>query len=219
MPATIQVANPTTTVRLVIFETQSLFADALCHVLKGEPDVRVVSVLRSVDDLPPAAVDEVNLVMIDVDDYSDNVEQAFLKASLRFPQAKLSALSSFANADLMERCLAARAEGFIVKDSSLHELCTAFRSIVAGRPYVDPRVAGAIFSRRAINAEPSFDELSGRETQIVRLIAHGLSNRDIGTRLLLSEKTIKNHVSRIFDKLQITARTQAAVYAIRTGIA
>jgi two-component system, NarL family, response regulator LiaR len=51
------------------------------------------------------------------------------------------------------------------------------------------------------------------------LIAQGLSNRDIGARLLLSEKTVKNHVSRIFDKLHITARTQAAVYAIRTGIA
>lgn len=219
MSATTLLANPTATVRMVLIETQSLFADALCHVLKGEPDVRVTSVLRSVDEPPHAALEDVNLVLIDVDDYCDNLEEAFLTSSLRYPHAKLSALSSFANADIMQRCLAARAEGFIVKDSSLHELCAAIRSIVAGRPYVDPRVAGAIFSRRAVNTEPSLDELSGRETQIVRLIAHGLSNRDIGTRLTLSEKTVKNHVSRIFDKLQITARTQAAVYAIRTGIA
>jgi len=219
MPPTAQLANLTTTVRLVLFETQSLFADALCQVLKGESDVRVVCVLRSVEELTSAVLDDVNLVIIDVDDYCDNVEQAFITSSQRFPHARLSALSSFANADVMQRCLAARAEGYIVKDSSLHELCAAIRSIVAGRPYVDPRVAGAIFSRRAINSEPSLDELSGRETQIVRLIAQGLSNRDIGTRLLLSEKTVKNHVSRIFDKLQITARTQAAAYAIRTGIA
>jgi DNA-binding NarL/FixJ family response regulator len=157
--------------------------------------------------------------MIDVDDYCNNVEQAFLTCSLHFPQAKLTALSSFANADVMQRCLAARAQGYIVKDSSLLELRSAIRSIVGGRPYVDPRVAGAILSRRAINTEPSMDELSGRETEIVRLIAQGLSNRDIGQRLLLSEKTVKNHISRIFDKLHITARTQAAVYAIRTGIA
>jgi two-component system, NarL family, response regulator LiaR len=219
MPPTAQVANPTSAIRLALIETQSLFADALCHVLQGDGDIRVVSVVRSVDELPQASLNDVNLVMIDVDDYCNNVEQAFLACSTSFPQAKLTALSSFANPDVMQRCLAARAQGYIVKDSSLLELSSALRSIVAGRPYVDPRVAGAILSRRAINTEPSMDELSGRETEIVRLIAQGLSNRDIGTRLLLSEKTVKNHVSRIFDKLHITARTQAAVYAIRTGIA
>jgi two-component system, NarL family, response regulator LiaR len=207
-------------VRLALIETQSLFADALCHVLEGDTDVRVVSVARSVDELPPVpSSDDVNLVLLDVDDYCNNVEKAFLTCAGRFPNARLSALSSFASAEVMQRCLAARAQGYIVKDSSLLELGAAIRSIVAGRPYVDPRVAGAILSRRAVNSEPSLDELSGRETEIVRLIAQGLSNRDIGSRLLLSEKTVKNHVSRIFDKLHITARTQAAVYAIRTGMA
>ena len=206
-------------VRLALIETQSLFADALCHVLQGDPDIRVVSVVQKLDDLPPAAYDAVNIVMIDVDDYCANVEQALLTCATHFPNARLSALSSFANADVMQRCLASRAHGFIIKDSSLLELGAAIRSIVDGHPYVDPRVAGAILSRRAVHSEPSMDELSGRETEIVRLIAQGLSNRDIGGRLLLSEKTVKNHVSRIFDKLHITARTQAAVYAIRTGIA
>lgn len=204
---------------LTLIETQSLFADALCHVLEGDADVHVASVFRTVDELPLGASNEVNLVLLDVDDYCENVEQAFMTCAQRFPQAKLSALSSFANADVMQRCLAAGAQGYVVKDSSLLELGAAIRSIVAGRPYVDPRVAGAILSRRAVNTEPSMDELSRRETEIVRLIAQGLSNRDIGARMLLSEKTVKNHISRIFDKLQITARTQAAVYAIRTGIA
>jgi DNA-binding NarL/FixJ family response regulator len=119
----------------------------------------------------------------------------------------------------MQRCLAAHASGYIVKDTSLAELATALKAVAAGTPYVDPRVAGAVLRRRALNHEAALDELSGRETEIVRLIAQGLSNRDIGTRLLLSEKTVKNHISRIFDKLHITARTQAAVYAIKTGIA
>jgi DNA-binding NarL/FixJ family response regulator len=218
MSITAQIGNQVK-VCLTLIETQSLFADALCHVLEGDADVHVASVFRTVNELPVAASNEVNLVLLDVDDYCDNVEQAFLTCSQRFPQARLSALSSFANADVMQRCLAAGAQGYVVKDSSLLELGAAIRSIVAGRPYVDPRVAGAILSRRAINTEPSVDELSRRETEIVRLIAQGLSNRDIGARMLLSEKTVKNHISRIFDKLQITARTQAAVYAIRTGIA
>jgi len=63
------------------------------------------------------------------------------------------------------------------------------------------------------------NELSQRERQIIALIAQGLSNRDIGHRLVLSEKTIKNHLSRIFTKIRCTARSQAAVHAIRTGLA
>lgn len=217
MPPTVQSGNQVK-VRMVLIETQSLFADALCHVLSDDPDVKVVSAIRSIEESTKCSED-VDLVLLDVDDYCNNVEQAFTTCAKLFPRAKLSALSSFANADVMQRCLAARSDGFVVKDSSLMELSAAIRSIAMGKPYVDPRVAGAILCRRAIGSEPSMDELSGRETEIVRLIAQGLSNRDIGQRLLLSEKTIKNHISRIFDKLHITARTQAAVYAIRTGIA
>lgn len=206
-------------IRAVIIESQSLFADALCHVLSGDPDFHVASVIKSTDELPIHCVENVDLVLLDIDDYCANVDLAVFLCAQRFPNAKLCVLSSFAHADVMQRCLAAHASGYIVKDTSLSELASALKAIAAGTPYVDPRVAGAILRRRALNHEAALDELSGRETEIVRLIAQGLSNRDIGSRLLLSEKTVKNHISRIFDKLHITARTQAAVYAIRTGIA
>ncbi|HTV72333.1 MAG TPA: response regulator transcription factor [Candidatus Acidoferrales bacterium] len=206
-------------IRAVVIETQSLFADALCHVLSGDPDFQVTSVIKSTDELPIHCMENVDLVLLDIDDYCANVDQAVFLCAQRFPNAKLCVLSSFAHADVMQRCLAAHASGYIVKDTSLSELASALKAIASGTPYVDPRVAGAILRRRALNHEAAIDELSGRETEIVRLIAQGLSNRDIGSRLLLSEKTVKNHISRIFDKLHITARTQAAVYAIRTGIA
>jgi DNA-binding NarL/FixJ family response regulator len=63
------------------------------------------------------------------------------------------------------------------------------------------------------------DELSIREGEIIRLIAFGLSNKEIGAQLVLAEKTVKNHITRIFSKIQVTARTQAAIYAIRNGLA
>ena len=119
----------------------------------------------------------------------------------------------------MQRCLAAGADGFVVKDTSVSELTSAIKLLAEGTPYVDPRVAGGVLRRRAMHQEISLNELSNRETEIVRLIAQGLSNRDIGANLLLSEKTIKNHISRIFEKLQVSARTGVAVYAIRKGIA
>jgi two-component system, NarL family, response regulator LiaR len=206
-------------IQTVLIETQSLFADALCHVLSSDSDFQVLSIIKSVDEIPPFSAANIDLVLIDIDDYCSNVDQAVFVCAQRFPNAKLCALSSFAHADVMQRCLAAHASGYVVKDTSLSELASALKAIAAGTPYVDPRVAGTLLRRRALNHDTALDELSGRETEIVRLIAQGLSNRDIGMRLLLSEKTVKNHVSRIFDKLHITARTQAAVYAIRTGIA
>jgi two-component system, NarL family, response regulator LiaR len=208
-----------TKIKTVLIETQSLFADALTHVLSGDPDVHIASAIKSIDEIPVGGLNDVDLVLIDIDDYCADVEQAFSTCQQRFKNAKLCALSSFARADVMQRCLAAHADGYIIKDTSIAQLAAAIKAVAAGTPYVDPRVAGDVLRRRALNYEITADELSGRETEIVRLIAQGLSNRDIGERLLLSEKTVKNHISRIFDKLHITARTQAAVYAIRTGIA
>ena len=122
-------------------------------------------------------------------------------------------------AELMQRCLAAGAEGYIVKDVTPAELLRAVKMVAEGDTYVDPRVAGGLLRRRSIsNGRPDLDELSVRETEVVRLIAEGLSNKEISARLGLSEKTVKNHISRIFSKLNICARAQAAVHAIRMGI-
>lgn len=119
----------------------------------------------------------------------------------------------------MQRCLAAGAEGYIVKDVTPAELLRAVKMVAEGDTYVDPRVAGGLLRRRSIsNGRPDLDELSVRETEVVRLIAEGLSNKEISARLGLSEKTVKNHISRIFSKLNICARAQAAVHAIRMGI-
>jgi DNA-binding NarL/FixJ family response regulator len=85
---------------------------------------------------------------------------------------------------------------------------------------VDPRIAGGVLRRRsAMNGRVDINELSARETQIIRYIARGLSNKEISSELYLSERTVKNHISRIFSKLNVSARTQAAVYAIKSGLA
>ena len=81
----------------------------------------------------------------------------------------------------------------------------------------DPRIAGAMLRRRSNRSRQSSD-LSSREYEIVRLIADGLSNREIGRRLTLSEKTVKNHVSHILAKLKVSARSGVAVYAVRNGL-
>src|ERR1700730_16599912 len=104
--------------------------------------------------------------------------------------------------------------GYVRTDIEPTELRRACKTVAEGDAYFDPRVAGVLL-RRLQSPQTAQDELSLREGEIIRLIAVGLSNKEIGTRLMLSEKTVKNNVSRIFAKLGITTRTHAAVYAIR----
>ncbi|GAC1405361.1 MAG: hypothetical protein NVSMB64_10100 [Candidatus Velthaea sp.] len=119
----------------------------------------------------------------------------------------------------MQRALSSGAEAYIVKDISPPELLRAVKTVADGESYVDPRAAGNLLRRRSQNGRADIMELSERESEVLKLIAEGLANKQISARLHLSEKTVKNHVSRIFSKLNITARTQAAVHAIRNGIA
>jgi DNA-binding NarL/FixJ family response regulator len=122
--------------------------------------------------------------------------------------------------DLLTRSLLFGLEGYVVKDIAMEDLARALISIFDGNVYVDPSLAGNMLRRlnnRRLRNDPS--ELSERETEVIRLIALGMSNRQISGKLYLSEKTVKNHISRIFSKINVTARTQAAVYALKSGIA
>jgi DNA-binding NarL/FixJ family response regulator len=119
----------------------------------------------------------------------------------------------------MQRAFSAGADGYIVKDILPEELIAAVKTMSAGSLYVDPRLVGFILRRHAGVGRREPNELSRREGDVVRLIAAGLSNREISQRLGLSDKTVKNHISHIFSKLDVTARTQVVVYAIRNGLA
>ncbi|HEY1654824.1 MAG TPA: response regulator transcription factor [Candidatus Tumulicola sp.] len=208
----------TQVLRIVFIESQLLFARALGEVLSSDGTIAVTGLLRSLDELPHQAPVGAELVLLDIDEYSSDVSAAFTVCRRYFADAHICALSSFTRLELMQRCLAAGADGFIIKDTSIGELTFAIKSLAKGAPYVDARVAGGALRRPAIGKETPAGELSRRETEIVRLIAQGLSNRDIGAQLALSEKTVKNHMSRIFEKLHVPARTRVAVYAVRNGL-
>jgi DNA-binding NarL/FixJ family response regulator len=212
------IAAPTeTSLRVFVIESQRLFGKALCQVFALDGAVQIVGDSHAVDPqmLYRARPD---LIILDLDG-SQDVTEGLAVCRDTVPQARVCVLSMRPQAELMQRCLAAGAEGYIVKDVTPAELLRAVKMVAEGDTYVDPRVAGGLLRRRSIsNGRPDLDELSVRETEVVRLIAEGLSNKEISGRLGLSEKTVKNHISRIFSKLNICARAQAAVHAIRMGI-
>jgi DNA-binding NarL/FixJ family response regulator len=157
--------------------------------------------------------------VLDLDGQGNDVAQVIGTCTSASPNARVCVLSMHLSAEVMQRCLSCGAEAYIIKDSSPAELVYAMKAVAEGQPYVDPRVAGGLLRRRSPNVEkPGITELSTREGEVIKLIAEGLANKQISARLHLSERTVKNHISRIFWKLNIMARTQAAVHAIRTGI-
>jgi two-component system NarL family response regulator len=203
--------------RIAIIEAQALFAKALCRIfaddgytIAGDFSTPVVSTLGAA---------KPDLIVIDLDGQPVGVAQTLGIVTEGAPDARVCVLSMHLSPEMMQRCLSYGAEAYIVKDISPVELLRAVRTVAEGQSYVDPRVAGGLLRRRSLNGgRPDIAELSPRESEVLKLIAEGLANKQISARLHLSEKTVKNHVSRIFAKLNISARTQAAVHAIRAGL-
>jgi DNA-binding NarL/FixJ family response regulator len=207
-----------TTIRLYVVEGQVLFGKALCQVFALEPDVSMVGDADAVS-APALARARPDVILLDLDGNAVEVAEALAVCRQAVPTARVCVLSMRPQPELMQRCLAAGAEGYIIKDVTPAELMRAVKMVASGETYVDPRVAGGLLRRRSIsNGRADLEELSVRETEVIRFIAQGLSNKEISARLNLSEKTVKNHISRIFSKLNICARTQAAVHAIKIGL-
>jgi DNA-binding NarL/FixJ family response regulator len=126
------------------------------------------------------------------------------------PQVKVVVLTSFADQERVADALAAGAIGYLLKDCDSRELLAAIRSAALGHAPLDPRVARALLP----STTPSVQEtLSVRELQVLRLVAKGLANKQIGRSLGITERTVKVHVGHVFRRLGVTDRTSAAIWA------
>ena len=137
------------------------------------------------------------------------------------PRSQVVVLTSYHEDEHIFPALKAGALSYILKDLSAEELAEAVRKAAKGEAVLHPRVAARVIKElqglRADKVNP-FTELSERELEVLKLIADGMSNAEMAAKLVLSEKTIKGHVSNILSKLHLVDRTQAAVYAWREGI-
>jgi two-component system, NarL family, response regulator LiaR len=129
-------------------------------------------------------------------------------------------LSSFLDDERLFPAVRAGAAGYLLKDVEPHELVKAIRTVHGGEGLLHPAVAARLMDEFAAGPapRPDADALTSREREVLTLIARGLSNKLIARELSISEKTVKAHVSSILGKLGLTDRTQAALYAVRSGL-
>jgi NarL family two-component system response regulator LiaR len=132
------------------------------------------------------------------------------------PETEVLALTSVLEDASVVGAVRAGAIGYLLKDTQAEALCQAIKAAAAGQVQLTPRAAARLM--QALSAPASPEALTERETEVLRLLAQGQSNKQIAHRLNNTEKTIKTHVSRILAKLGVQSRTQATLYAIRTGL-
>ena len=152
--------------RVCIIEKQLLFGKAVAQALSADPDVRVVGIAAD-RETPILAKERVDVVVIDID--AEDIDDAVEYFKTKFPATRICALSMHTQPDLLQHCLSAGADAYIVKDASLQELLTAIKTLGEGSSYVDPRVAADLLRRRAPSNRPISNQLSPRDRKSTRL--------------------------------------------------
>ena len=209
--------------KLIICDDQAIIRDGLEMLLKLEPDIDVVGIAED----GAAAVEMVvqkmpDLVLMDLKMPIMNGVEATRQIRTKCPEIKVLVLTTYDDDEWVFDAIQAGASGYLLKDTPRDEVLKAIRGTVAGKTFVDPAVAGKVLSQASSHqTQPATlitSKLTEREIEVLRLLAKGLSNADISNRLCLSEGTVRNHVSSILAKLNVSDRTQAAVIAIQHGL-
>lgn len=214
------------TIRILLVDDQRLMREGLRILLELEPDLRIAgeatdgqSALDAYAELEP------DVVLMDVRMPGMDGVEATWRLHERWPEARVIILTTFDDDEYVFEGLRAGARGYLLKDVSGHDLADAVRTVAAGGALIEPSVARKVvaeFARVAPPVRPPdaglAEPLSDREEEILRLIARGLSNREIAGRLSLAPGTVKNYVTTILQKLGTRDRTQAALRARELGL-
>lgn len=210
--------------RVLIVDDQEVVREGLRAILGTVPGVEVVGVAAN----GAAAIDDVgalrpDVVLMDLNMPLTNGVEATRAITAAHPEVRVLVLTTYDAEEWVLDAIKAGAAGYLLKDAPRERLIEAIRGTAEGRTHVDPGVAAGLFARVAQTGPgtPSavFEPLSERELDVLRLLAAGLANADIAEQLFLSEGTVRNYVSAILAKLKVDDRTQAAVLAVKHGLA
>ncbi|MDP2822073.1 MAG: response regulator transcription factor [Sulfuritalea sp.] len=208
-------------IRILLADDHPLFREGVAHSLAADADLEVIAQASSGEEAVELAQrlrPDVVLLDISMPGIGGIAAAAQIAASL--PDTRIVMLTMAENEDSLMAALKAGAHGYVLKGVSAAEFRDITRRVAAGEAYVTPALAAemlAEFSRP--RRADSFSELTARETGVLELLSDGLTNREIGERLHLAEKTIKHHMTSILQKLHVHTRTEAAVIALRHAAA
>ncbi|HHW10015.1 MAG TPA: response regulator transcription factor [Firmicutes bacterium] len=210
--------------RILIMDDQGLMLEGLRTILDMEEDLEVVATAKTGQELlAKIPLTMPDLVLMDVKQQPDDSLNTMREIKKTYPHIKVLALSGFSDESCVLGALRSGADGYLLKDSPSEDLIRAIRVAMQGGMTLAPQVAGRVVGhmvrlleneeRQPKARDPIRHHLTDRELEVLRLVAQGLSNKEISKILYVTEGTVKNHVSSICQKLRARDRTQVAVFA------
>lgn len=209
-------------ISVFIADDHSIIRKGVAAMLEVVPDIQVIGeagngreAVERVRELKPDVV-LMDLVMPEIDGI-----EAIKQITQSQPGVRILVLTTFAGEDKIFPAIKAGALGYHLKDSGAAELVDAIRQVYRGESSLHPTIARKVLQElvRPVVETPTVDPLTQREVEVLKLVAQGLENDEIAEKLVISEATVRTHVSNIMGKLHLASRTQAALYALREGLA
>ncbi|MBP8002137.1 MAG: response regulator transcription factor [Chloroflexi bacterium] len=208
-------------IRILIADDHPLFREGVAASLSREPDIRIVGQANNGEEAYTMASELLpDVLLLDISMPGDGGIAAARRIATAFPVIRLMMLTVSEDEDNLLNALRAGARGYVLKGVSARQLANAIRMIAEGGVYISPAMAGSIlFEMATSDQEPDpFNDLTQREKEILQLVAQGLTNREVGEQLSLSEKTIKHYMTNVLQKLHVRSRVQAVLLAQKHGL-
>lgn len=210
-------------IRVLICDDQRIVCDGLQAILDADPEIKVVGVAydgaEALEFVPQTDPD---VVLMDLKMPVMDGIQATRKIHQQYPQIKVLVLTTYSADEWVFDAIRGGAAGYLLKGTPKERVIAAVKGTAAGDTHIDPAVGGKLFAHvTQSTGQPATsiaDALTNRELDVLRLLAHGLTNADIAQQLFLSEGTVRNYVSSILAKLDVPDRTQAAILALKHGL-
>jgi NarL family two-component system response regulator LiaR len=209
-------------IRVLVVDDHAIIRKGMRAVLDLVPDIELVGeaengkqAVKKILELKPDVI-LMDLMMPEMDGIA-----CIREVKSQMPAARILVLTNFAGEDMIFPAIKAGAMGYHLKDSSPEALVEAIRQVFLGESSLHPLIAKKVLDELHISSEKHHtnEPLTQRELEVLRLIAQGLENKEIADQLVVSEATVRTHVSNILGKLHLASRTQAALYALREGLA
>jgi two-component system, NarL family, response regulator LiaR len=209
-------------IRILVVDDESVVRDGVVAILSFQTDMKVVGEAEDgLKALELAKQTKPDVVLLDMHMPKLNGLEAIPKLKEISPKSRILVLTSFAESDRVYQTIKAGALGFLLKDATRVQLLQAIRDVANGQASIQPAIAMKVINEIDHPAELMYtaDPLTPRELETLKLIARGLSNQEIAVSLVVHERTVAKYVSSVLEKLHLANRTQAALYAVREGLA
>jgi DNA-binding NarL/FixJ family response regulator len=210
------------TIRVLVVDDQAMVRAGFRLLLADEPDIDVVAeASNGLEAVAEAARCRPDVVLMDIRMPELDGLEATRRILAADPESRVLILTTFDLDEYVYRALSAGASGFVLKDEPPEQLIAAVRTVAGGDALLSPSVTRRViqqFTRVHQEPPPAVETLTDREMDVLRLITRGLSNAEIGRELFISDTTVKTHVTRLLQKLDLRDRAQAIVLAYETGL-